>query len=145
MTLQKGNLRKGTIYRIKSRNLHVAVYDGDNGLIGVRVKFGERYLFTEYLARECGGNPGCDTAYPEAPIGVVPDDVPLLTLLGTKCSGCGRCARWTGPPAPAPWECDGGCEKTHPAAIENKKLFDILDPLDKAITADQDSNGSQPE
>jgi len=38
----------GHVYVIRSRNLSVAVYDGANGFIGIREKFGQRYLFTEY-------------------------------------------------------------------------------------------------
>ncbi len=39
--------RKGFLYRIRSRNLDYGVYDGNGGFIGIRQKFGFRYLFTE--------------------------------------------------------------------------------------------------
>lgn len=41
-------LIKGRVYRIKSRNLQVGVYDGEGGFIGLREKFGSCYLFTEF-------------------------------------------------------------------------------------------------
>lgn len=39
--------RKGFVYRINSRNLGIGVFDGNKGFIGIREKFGDRYLFTE--------------------------------------------------------------------------------------------------
>ena len=38
----------GRVYQIQSRNLTFGVYDGEEGFIGIREKFGHRYLFTEY-------------------------------------------------------------------------------------------------
>jgi len=39
----------GTVYRIKSRNLSIGVFNSENkGFIGIRNKFGCNYLFTEY-------------------------------------------------------------------------------------------------
>ncbi len=35
-------------YRLASRNLAVGMFDGAGGFIGIREKFGRRYLFTEY-------------------------------------------------------------------------------------------------
>lgn len=39
---------KRGIYRIRSRNLSIGLFDGEKGFIGIRTKFGDRYLFTEY-------------------------------------------------------------------------------------------------
>lgn len=39
--------KRGHLYRINSRNLSLGVYDGNWGFIGIRTKFGDRYLFTE--------------------------------------------------------------------------------------------------
>ena len=39
--------KKGFVYKIHSRNLGVGVFDGSRGFIGIREKFGSRYLFTE--------------------------------------------------------------------------------------------------
>jgi hypothetical protein len=36
------------VYRVKSRNLTLAVFDGKNGFIGIRVKFENAFLFREY-------------------------------------------------------------------------------------------------
>lgn len=39
---------KGRLYKIDSRNLSFGVYDGKEGFIGIRTKFGRRYLATEF-------------------------------------------------------------------------------------------------
>jgi len=39
---------KGTVYLLHSRNLTVGVFDGKNGFIGIRSKFDDLFLFTEY-------------------------------------------------------------------------------------------------
>lgn len=36
------------VYRIHSRNLLVGVFDGSEGFIGIREKFGDKFLFKEY-------------------------------------------------------------------------------------------------
>jgi len=46
ITIQK--CQRGTVYKLSSRNLHYGVYDGDEGFIGIRQKFGDFFLFTEY-------------------------------------------------------------------------------------------------
>lgn len=40
-------LVKGRVYKIKSRNLKIGVWDGIKGFIGIRTKFREQYLFKE--------------------------------------------------------------------------------------------------
>ena len=39
---------KGRVYKLWCRNLSIGVYDGKEGFIGIRTKFGSRYLDTEY-------------------------------------------------------------------------------------------------
>ncbi len=36
------------LYRIHARNFRLGVWNGENGFIGLRVKWEEQYLFTEY-------------------------------------------------------------------------------------------------
>ena len=40
--------KKGYFYRIQARNFQVGIFDGNTGFIGIREKFENRYLFTEY-------------------------------------------------------------------------------------------------
>jgi hypothetical protein len=41
------HLQKGKVYRLQSRNLSCGVWDGETGFIGIRCKFGSRFLETE--------------------------------------------------------------------------------------------------
>lgn len=51
------NLIKGRVYKIHCRNLNYGVWDGKEGFIGIRTKFGNEFLFTElhWDASECFG------------------------------------------------------------------------------------------
>jgi hypothetical protein len=60
---------KGKIYRLNSRNLEIGVYDGKEGFIGIREKFGRFYLFTEYHHDQ---GPSVGTVYPLEVIGELP-------------------------------------------------------------------------
>jgi len=39
---------KGHVYKLRSRNLRIGVFNGTTGFIGIRTKWDSRYLFTEY-------------------------------------------------------------------------------------------------
>ena len=124
-------LIRGGIYEIRSRNLIVAIYDGDGGFTGIREKLGNRYLFTEYL-REGGRFGALGTVRPGRQLATL---LPALmrenfTELVTTCQQCGMRAWWTGPPGPAPWQCEGRCEKTQPLGhLVNPWLFELLDSI----------------
>jgi hypothetical protein len=77
------------LYRIQSRNLTVGVYRADvRGFVGIRTKFGSRYLFTEYHWDT--GEP-FGTVKPVEDAGEsVPDGMRTEDDLGTACSACGR-------------------------------------------------------
>lgn len=38
------------LYKLKSRNLHVGIWTGE-GFVGIREKFGERFLFMEFYGK----------------------------------------------------------------------------------------------
>lgn len=61
---------RGHCYALHSRNLLFGVFDGDRGFVGVRQKFGERYLDTEYH-RGDGASP-LGTARPYLDLGPCP-------------------------------------------------------------------------
>ena len=67
---------RGKIYRLRSRNLIVGAYDGRGGFIGIREKFGQRYLFTEFDSSVEGWGGATVTAIEEE-LGQVPSDVEL--------------------------------------------------------------------
>jgi hypothetical protein len=77
----------GHLYRIHSRNLTLGVFDGKTGFIGIRVKFGFKYLFTEYHWDQ---RPPYGTVQPQEDLGPIPDDIEIYeyrdeTIEGENC------------------------------------------------------------
>jgi hypothetical protein len=74
----------GRVYKLDCRNLSYGVYDGKGGFIGIRTKFGSRFLDTElhwdadphYGTVEAMEDLGIDV-----PIEVLSNDVALLAFL----------------------------------------------------------------
>lgn len=65
----------GGLYRIFSRNLSLGVFnEGSKGFIGVREKFGDRYLFTEYHF-DTGAPHG--TVFPKELLEMIPDSMEI--------------------------------------------------------------------
>lgn len=70
----------GRVYKIGSRNLSYGVYDGNEGFIGIRKKFGRRYLFTEYHWDQ---GPPFGTVHSQADTGIdIPEDIEVAITLG---------------------------------------------------------------
>lgn len=114
------------VYRIHSRNLSIGVFNGATGFIGIRHKFGSRYLFTEYHW-DTGAPYG--TVKPQELLEYLPDDVSPYEADPITCGSCGTRAWWTGPPGPAPWACEGGCDEVRPLRPQNKLLFSFLEEM----------------
>jgi hypothetical protein len=78
MRIPLDELVVGGIYEVHSRNLRIAVWTGNErrGFVGVREKFGDRYLFEEY-ARGDGEKPAHSmaTVSPLKLIGHIPEGV----------------------------------------------------------------------
>lgn len=73
--------KHGFLYKINSRNLTFGVYNQkDKGFIGIREKFGDHYLFTEYHW-DTGAPYG--TVKPQEEIGIIPSDIEITETLGT--------------------------------------------------------------
>ncbi len=125
---------KGRVYRLHSRNLARGVYDGEQGFIGIREKFGSLYLDTEYHW-ETGAPHG--TASPEADLGLdVPADIQLLDLLpGTVDPLTGRPVRFDRARVHGGrgWYFsdtnEDGPENLYGVAVANDKLFEFLSSL----------------
>lgn len=76
------------IYRIHSRNLYVGVFTGNmNGFIGIRCKFDDSFLFTEY---HYDNGPPYGTVKPKELIGLLPDNVELRERMDTIEPSTGR-------------------------------------------------------
>ena len=120
------------IYRIRSRNLDVGVFDGNIGFIGIRMKFRDRYLFTEDH-HDTGAPFG--TVMPIEDLGELPADIEAIEYTPTVDSSTGREIAFdepvdnggkgwyyldTGEPKP---------EEGMPTSSTYKPLFDYLDTI----------------
>lgn len=78
----------GRVYRLRARNLRIGVYVGERGFVGIREKFAELRLDTEYHFGEPGNVVG--TAIPIEDLGPLPDGIVCALDLGTRDSVTGR-------------------------------------------------------
>jgi len=132
--LKMDALEEGGIYRITARNFFVGAWNGTNGFIGIRQKFSDRYLFTEY---HHDYSPHVGTARPWEKVGQVPEGVELIERTPTECSDCGRPAHFERDDPGSPrghWfhadgspVCEGGA-----VTLTYQPLFDVLEPYRKA-------------
>ena len=128
--------KEGAVYEIRSRNLVVGVFVKDRaGFIGIREKFGSRYLFMEYHY-DTGAPFG--TVRPLKELSAVPKDVPLKEDIETVDKATKRPVAFDRPVR------DGGkgwyfvdtgeaSEKIYAVSIPNRKLFKFLEKLEKAV------------
>ena len=126
------------VYRLKSRNLLVGVWDsGKSGFIGVRQKFSDRYLFTEYHW-DTSDSHGTAQAL-ELLDTAIPEDLALVEYLQTICSEHATPMKFTTPimQGGEGWvhEEDGEKCEAYPMAPMHQELFDILDPIDQTLQA----------
>lgn len=115
------------IYRVRSRNLVIGAWSAaDKGFIGIREKFGARYLFTEYEYDLAG--PPFGTARAMDDLGAdVPADVLLKETLGLL-DDSGREAAWDRDAKEYYWVDD---DEVVPDGVNlawrtNQALFDLL-------------------
>lgn len=133
---------RGVVYRLRSRNLLIGVYNGEGGFVGVRTKLGDRYLFTEYHHTK---DPRVGTVWALERL----DECPIEDLrdhTGTMCQACGASVAYVefpeGPRELADgrrvrgqWEhlAETDCSKALPMAVGNPALFAWLDPIDQEL------------
>jgi hypothetical protein len=80
------DLQDRGLYRLYSRNLDLGVWDGKEGFIGIRTKFGERFLFKEIhfdLSQSFG------TVRPVEMTDTVPEDIEIVEGF-SRCMTCGE-------------------------------------------------------
>lgn len=83
--IKLGELQRGTVYRLQSRNLACGVWNAKDGFIGIRTKFGGRFLDMEIhwdLSQTIG------TAQALEALGTIPESISLDISLGTECGNC---------------------------------------------------------
>ena len=104
--IKMDDLEHGRIYRLKSRNLTVGIWDENSkGFIGIREKFGSRYLFTEYHRDH---DPYVGTAAPVEDLGRLSEPVEVVEASRNDASHL------------PVWE-------------ENLKLFRILEAIEEGL------------
>lgn len=121
--------KQGVVYRLRSRNLVSGVFDGKTGSIGIREKFGFRYLDTEYHW-ETG--PPHGTASPLEAIGEINLSVPLKERLGSVDTITGRQVAFDRPVKEGGkgWyflDTGEGSENIRSASVNNKALYELLE------------------
>jgi hypothetical protein len=71
-TIPLADCKKGHIYRVGTRNLGFAVFNGEYSFIGIRTKFGNEFL-DEEIHQEVSSVYG--TAYPSEDLGPIPENI----------------------------------------------------------------------
>lgn len=115
---------KGSVYKLKSRNLSVGVFDGKDSFIGIRTKFDRRFLDSEGH----WDNSSFATAKPLLEIGYVPDDISLSIVLKTIDSRNDREVDYD----KGWYYLDTGeyDKNINPVNIRNKELFEFLEQFE---------------
>ena len=129
-------LEVGRVYKLSCRNLAFGVYFGAGSFVGIRTKFGQRFLDTEF---HWDYDPHCGTvSMATATDRVLPASIERRERWDTECETCGKAVRWSGPPAPAPWvHEETGREDGHevsPISRQNDALFDFMEQIEKAAS-----------
>jgi hypothetical protein len=78
-------LQRGRVYCLQSRNLESGVWNGKDAFIGIRTKFGLRFLNMEIhwgLSKTFGTAQALET------MGTIPESISLDISLGTGCGNC---------------------------------------------------------
>lgn len=144
-------LEDRAVYIIYCRNLYVGVWDVEHcGFLGVREKFGDKYLFMEYHW-EKGPPYGTARAYRKLDL-VIPPEIHITEGLGSFCRYCDTPTRSMGPGMgkdhegqPREVQCVGwthiNAEDREACEFEgsymsvgkmNRPLFDLLLPYDES-------------
>jgi hypothetical protein len=138
--LSAEELETGGVYRLRSRNLDFGVFDGQRGFIGIREKFGSRYLDTEY---------NLHTARAVEQVGTIGPDVLITESPGRKCQACGgwvKCLEGEAGNAGAKWreyhiDANGVPLESEPdheiisVFVSNDALFAALETFEAAATS----------
>ncbi len=123
------------VYILVSRNLRLGVYDGNEGFIGIREKFGGRFLFTEFHWDQ---GPPFGTVRGQVDTGIdVPPDIKLLANLeGNIDQVSKRRVAFDKPTSEGGrgwYFIDSGDSSSDiiPMTEANKPLFEFLDDIEK--------------
>lgn len=121
------------VYKISSRNLSYGIYDGKSGFIGIRTKFSDRYLFTEYH----WDNDRFPTVQPLEYLGIdLPDNIPITPGLQPVDDKTGRPVEFDKPikEGGRGWyfkDTNQASEDIWPVHVQNKDMFNFLEEIEK--------------
>jgi hypothetical protein len=131
--------KKRRIYKLISRNLSFGVFDGETRFIGIRTKFGRKFLDTE---DHWDTGPPFGTARPEEDVGiVVPEDI-ILHVCENEGNpvdkSTGRDVSFDKPVSEGGkgWYFKDTGESSNnisPIAFQNRKLFEFLKKIENQI------------
>lgn len=129
--------KKGVLYVLASRNLGTGVFNGDTkepGFIGIREKFGNYFLFTEY---HYDNGPPYGTASPIKELAIVPDGIGIFESFPTEDSVTGRPVKFDTPIAQGGrgWyfiDTNEASTEIRPVSRENKALFDWIKNMNQS-------------
>jgi len=117
------------LYQINSRNLSYGIYnEKTKGFIGIRNKFRQDYLFTEY---HYDNGPPFGTVFPKKELGKIPDNLELKETLNTIDHKSKRPVDFDKPISEGGrgwfYKDTGESDKNiRPIAVNNDKLFEYL-------------------
>lgn len=121
------DLREGTVYKLRARNLDFGVYDGKGNFIGIRTKFTSRFLDME-CERTTSKHFGTASAMED--VGVI-IGLPFKTTLGVVCEKCQQSCNYDeNRPETQRWQHDDGtpqCANAWAQSVSNRDLFKALE------------------
>ena len=138
-TIPLSQCEKGWLYRVHSRNLSIAVFDGEDVFIGIRLKFRDRFLDSEIHYEVC--NHG--TCSPYEKLIKLPEGIEIVSYFpGSYDSHTGRDMEFDKPASKGgngwTWKDTGEkCEGLYcPTIRHNKALFDWLEEKEEEFGED---------
>ena len=130
------------LYKLNSRNLTYGIFEEDEkGFVGIREKFGDEYLFTEYhwdIGEPIG------TVHPVKKLIKLPDDIMLSEYIKTIDKKTGREVTFDYPISTGGrgWcfvDTDTPSADIKPTTVKNDKLFQWLKTNSKDIDSEKDT------
>lgn len=124
---------RGTVYKLRSRNLDVGVFDGKDSFIGWRQKFGSVFLDEEYhYDPGPNGTVTRGTARPLEAIDKISDHIVVKVYLGSRDSVTGRFVDFDKPISSGGvgWyfiDTGEASQDIRPQAVTNKALYAAME------------------
>lgn len=116
--------KHGYIYKIHSRNLSTAVFNSkNNGFIGIRLKFNDEFLFTEF---HWDTGPPFGTVKPKELLHKLPENIELKEILGSIDKKSKRLVEFKETEGWYYIDSNEFDKNIDPVSLHNEKLFEYL-------------------